>query len=248
MAGEGCAFLHAPAGFGPRPADHRLVRRVRGFEPAAGKRRLCQGRNAVPRRDLRSVGAVPLQRRPANARREWPDDRARSRRTSPALQQQLLGAIADTPLAKRNCSIRSTRPHARFLAFRSPHAQRWYERLKTSNCITDVRGDVLRIGFGIYQDEEDVDRLAGLLRGLHDCSRTVVRNRGLLMTLLVLAYTLNFIDRQIAGILAEPIKHDLGSTDRPARMARRHRFRAFLYRPRDSDCAQCRSRATAASS
>ena len=42
---------------------------------------------------------------------------------------------------------------------------------------------------------------------------TVVKNRGLLMTLLVLAYTLNFIDRQIAGILAEPIKHDLGLTD-----------------------------------
>ncbi len=42
---------------------------------------------------------------------------------------------------------------------------------------------------------------------------TAVRNRGLLMTLLVLAYTLNFIDRQIAGILAEPIKHDLGLTD-----------------------------------
>jgi len=26
-----------------------------------------------------------------------------------------------------------------------------------------VRGDVLRIGFGIYQDEDDVDRLVGLL-------------------------------------------------------------------------------------
>jgi predicted MFS family arabinose efflux permease len=33
------------------------------------------------------------------------------------------------------------------------------------------------------------------------------------MALLVIAYTLNFIDRQIAGILAEPIKHDLGLTD-----------------------------------
>jgi selenocysteine lyase/cysteine desulfurase len=31
------------------------------------------------------------------------------------------------------------------------------------NCITDVRGEVLRIGFGIYQDEEDVDRLIQLL-------------------------------------------------------------------------------------
>lgn len=54
-------------------------------------------------------------------------------------------------------------PHARFLAFRSPNAQRWYEQLKARNCITDVRGDVLRIGFGIYQDEGDVDRLVQLL-------------------------------------------------------------------------------------
>jgi selenocysteine lyase/cysteine desulfurase len=29
-----------------------------------------------------------------------------------------------------------------------------------------VRGDVLRIGFAIYHDEEDVDRLVELLGGL----------------------------------------------------------------------------------
>ena len=57
-------------------------------------------------------------------------------------------------------------PHARFLAFRSPNAQRWYAHLKAQNCITDVRGDVLRIGFGIYQDEDDVDRMIGLLGAL----------------------------------------------------------------------------------
>jgi predicted MFS family arabinose efflux permease len=34
-----------------------------------------------------------------------------------------------------------------------------------------------------------------------------------MMTFLVVAYTLNFIDRQIIGILAEPIKLDLGLTD-----------------------------------
>jgi predicted MFS family arabinose efflux permease len=38
-------------------------------------------------------------------------------------------------------------------------------------------------------------------------------SRGLMMTMLVIAYTLNFIDRQIIGILAEPIKGDLGLTD-----------------------------------
>ena len=38
-------------------------------------------------------------------------------------------------------------------------------------------------------------------------------SRNLMMTMLVVAYTLNFIDRQIIGILAEPIKADLGLTD-----------------------------------
>jgi selenocysteine lyase/cysteine desulfurase len=32
--------------------------------------------------------------------------------------------------------------------------------------VTDVRGDVLRIGFGLYQDETDVERLVELLREL----------------------------------------------------------------------------------
>jgi selenocysteine lyase/cysteine desulfurase len=58
-------------------------------------------------------------------------------------------------------------PHARFLAFQAPHAQRWYEELLGQNCVTDVRGEVLRIGFGLYQDAGDVDRLARLLRALN---------------------------------------------------------------------------------
>ena len=56
----------------------------------------------------------------------------------------------------------STGPHARFLAFRSPDAQRWCAELMAKGCITDVRGDVLRIGFGLYHDEEDVDAFAAL--------------------------------------------------------------------------------------
>ncbi|HEV2044375.1 MAG TPA: MFS transporter, partial [Sphingomicrobium sp.] len=42
---------------------------------------------------------------------------------------------------------------------------------------------------------------------------SAVSGRTLMMTMLVIAYTLNFIDRQIVGILAEPIKNDLGLTD-----------------------------------
>ncbi|MCM8558143.1 spinster family MFS transporter [Sphingomicrobium sediminis] len=44
-------------------------------------------------------------------------------------------------------------------------------------------------------------------------ARPVIANRNVMMAMLVIAYTLNFIDRQIIGILAEPIKTDLGLTD-----------------------------------
>jgi selenocysteine lyase/cysteine desulfurase len=83
------------------------------------------------------------------------------------LQAAFLDSFGQTPLADAELlNPLDGRPHARFLAFRSAQAQRWYAELKAKNCITDVRGDVLRIGFGIYQDENDVDRLTELLGGL----------------------------------------------------------------------------------
>src|SRR3982751_3548739 len=48
---------------------------------------------------------------------------------------------------------------------------------------------------------------------MRDGASSGTGNRKLVMALLVIAYTLNFVDRQIAGILAEPIKQDLGLTD-----------------------------------
>ena len=81
-----------------------------------------------------------------------------------ALQRRFLNAFPDTALADAELlNPVDDGPHARFLAFRSPNAQRWHEQLKAKNCITDVRGDVLRIGFGLYQDEADVDGLVTLL-------------------------------------------------------------------------------------
>lgn len=46
-----------------------------------------------------------------------------------------------------------------------------------------------------------------------NASDPAVKGRTLMMAMLVVAYTLNFIDRQIVGILAEPIKADLGLSD-----------------------------------
>jgi selenocysteine lyase/cysteine desulfurase len=73
----------------------------------------------------------------------------------------VLDRIAGTPLAEAELlNPRDGAPHARFLAFRSPNAQRWCEELRARSCITDVRGDVLRIGLGLYHDETDIDRFA----------------------------------------------------------------------------------------
>ncbi|MCQ3971537.1 kynureninase/PvdN C-terminal domain-containing protein, partial [Klebsiella pneumoniae] len=50
---------------------------------------------------------------------------------------------------------------ARFLALRHPQARSWQAALLAANVVTDVRDDVIRFGFGLYQDVEDLD---GLIR------------------------------------------------------------------------------------
>jgi selenocysteine lyase/cysteine desulfurase len=46
-----------------------------------------------------------------------------------------------------------------FLTFRTSDASEIHDQLRQRHVITDLRGDRLRIGFGIYHDPEDVDRL-----------------------------------------------------------------------------------------
>ena len=49
-------------------------------------------------------------------------------------------------------------PRARFVAFRHPEAQAWKKTLMEHDVITDVRDDVLRVGLGLYHDDEDIER------------------------------------------------------------------------------------------
>ena len=67
--------------------------------------------------------------------------------------------------ARVRSALRATRN--RFLAYRDPAAQRWCAELDAKGSVTDVRGDVLRIGFGLYHDEEDVEALAALAKELN---------------------------------------------------------------------------------
>ena len=168
MSGEGCAFMHAPPGFAPRP-------RITGWFAEFEDLTLPPGSVGYAKDATRFLGATfdpsALYRFTA-VRRMLAENGLTTLRISrhvESLQLRLLESLYRTPLSDAdllNPLDRDKGRHARFLAFRSPDAQRWYANLKARNCITDLRGDVLRIGFGIYQDEDDVDRLVELLRGL----------------------------------------------------------------------------------
>jgi kynureninase len=54
----------------------------------------------------------------------------------------------------------------RFIALRTSRAGAIDQALREQGVIVDHRGDILRIGFGIYQDESDVARLAATLAQL----------------------------------------------------------------------------------
>jgi selenocysteine lyase/cysteine desulfurase len=166
MAGEGCAFLHAPAGFGERPPitgwfaefeDLKLPPGMVGYRPDA----------------MRFMGATfdssGLYRFNA-VRRMLAKEVLTTARISAhveALQSQLLDRLGSSALGSAELlNPLDKAPHARFLAFRTERAQRWCDELAAKNCIVDVRGDVLRIGLGLYHDEGDVDRFAELARVL----------------------------------------------------------------------------------
>jgi selenocysteine lyase/cysteine desulfurase len=166
MAGEGCAFMHAPAGFGPRP-------RITGWYAEFEDLSLPPGSVGYAKDAGRFLGATfdasGLYRFVA-VRRMLAENSLTTATISgycEQLQQQLLRAIGRTSLRQADLlNPPDGRPHARFLAFRSPDAQRWHEALKAQNCITDVRGDVLRIGFGLYQDQGDVQRMIQMLEAV----------------------------------------------------------------------------------
>jgi len=159
MAGEGCAFLHAPPGFGPRPP-------VTGWFAEFEDLTLPPGSVGYARDASRFMGATfdPSALYRFNAVRRLLHENGLSTADiaahAAALQARLIAGIGQTALAAAELlNPLAGGAHARFLAFRGADAQHWYSALKSRNCITDVRGDVLRIGFGPYQDEADVDRL-----------------------------------------------------------------------------------------
>ena len=163
MSGEGCAFLHAPPGFGARPP-------ITGWFAEFEDLTLPPGSVGYRPDAMRFMGATfdasGLYRFNAVRRMLWENGLTTARVSAHVgrLQERLLDALAGTALAGAEHLNRAG--DARFLAFRSPDAQRWSSKLKERNCITDVRGDVLRIGLALYHDETDIEAFARLAEDL----------------------------------------------------------------------------------
>jgi selenocysteine lyase/cysteine desulfurase len=166
MAGEGLGLMHCPPGFGPRPP-------VTGWYAEFGELTAPPGGVGYTQDAMRFMGATfdpsALYRFVAIRRMLGEQGLTTSSISAhvAALQSELLHSIAGTALAEAELlNPLEGGDHARFLAFRSPRATDWQERLMAADCITDVRGNVLRIGLGLYHDSEDIAAFAALAAGL----------------------------------------------------------------------------------
>ncbi|KLK94625.1 aminotransferase V [Microvirga vignae] len=161
MAGEGACFMHCPPGWGLRPRDT-------GWYAAFGNLSDAQdGQVGYSTDGWRFMGATfdPSGLYRFNAAMRWLSDEgitpAIIHAHAKALQQQFLQHVTDCPLleqAKIVVPLDEMR-RGNFLTFETPQAQAIYRDLQGLRVITDVRGQRLRLGFGLYQTEEETDEL-----------------------------------------------------------------------------------------
>ncbi|MGF1616319.1 MAG: aminotransferase class V-fold PLP-dependent enzyme [Acidimicrobiia bacterium] len=162
MSGEGVCFLHVPGGYGRRPVDTGWY---------AGFGQLESGVSdevAFATDGSRFAGATydPSGVYRLGAVLGWLEstgiDAGAIHEHVVALQEQFLDSSPD--LGELTPGRGSDRGN--FLTFRHPDALARYQALHERNVITDFRGDRLRIGFGIYHDHDDVDRLIAITRSI----------------------------------------------------------------------------------
>lgn len=159
MAGEGAAFLHAPPGFGPRPA-------LTGWYAEFGDLEGPPGGVGYARDASRFLGATfdpsGLYRFVAAGRMLAAEGLSTAAVAAHAtgLRRLLLEKIAAGEAGRLSEAVPinppGDGPQARFLALRHPKALAWKQTLMEKDVAVDVRDDVLRVGLSIYHDEGDL--------------------------------------------------------------------------------------------
>ncbi len=169
MAGEGACFMHCPPGFAMRPRDT-------GWYASFGALSGPQGGVAYAEAGWRFMGATfdPSGLYRMGAVFDWLVaqglDAAAIHAHAHALQAIVADGLARRPcgvLALENLVVLLSEPaRSNFLTFRHADAPAWHDRLAEAGIVTDLRGDRLRLGFGLYQNAADaqllLERLAAL--------------------------------------------------------------------------------------
>jgi selenocysteine lyase/cysteine desulfurase len=161
MAGEGACFMHCPPGWGLRPRDT-------GWYAAFGNLTNAQDGGVGYSDDgWRFMGATfdPSGLYRFNAVMRWLSGEGITpgiiNAHAVALQHSFLRRVAGSA-AFREAKLVVPQDEMRrgnFLTFETPEAQIIYRDLQQLRVVTDVRGSRLRIGFGIYQTEEEVEQM-----------------------------------------------------------------------------------------
>ncbi|WP_396595075.1 aminotransferase class V-fold PLP-dependent enzyme [Brevundimonas sp. R86498] len=167
MTGEGAGLLHAPPGYCERPV---VTGWFAEFGNLMGPPEGVQYRGDAGRFWGATFDATPLYR--FNGVRRMLDEQGLttadisahadrlSARFAAALASGACGSLGEATVLNPVSGDNAAR--ARFLALKHRDAQAWRARLLEANVVTDVRDDVIRFGFGLYQTEEDVERLIGV--------------------------------------------------------------------------------------
>ncbi|WP_134494309.1 aminotransferase class V-fold PLP-dependent enzyme [Microvirga pakistanensis] len=168
MAGEGACFMHCPPDWGPRPRDT-------GWYAAFGALAAAQpGQVGYSADGWRFMGATfdPSGLYRFNAVMRWLRDEgitpAIVHAHAIALQQLFVQHVADIPALGRARLVvpEDEMRRGNFLTFETPGAQDLHAGLTQRHVVTDVRGNRLRIGFGLYQTQEEVSELVRRLQGM----------------------------------------------------------------------------------
>lgn len=169
MAGEGAAFLHAPAGFGPRPVLTGWYAEFGDLEGPPGGVGYVTGAGRFMGATFDPSGLYRFVAAGRMLEAEGLTTAAVAAHVR-ALQVSLLDKIAAGEAGPLKAAVAlnppGNGPQARFLALRHPDANAWKHALAAQGVVVDVRDDVLRVGLSVYHDEADIAAFCGVCAGL----------------------------------------------------------------------------------
>ena len=160
MSGEGVCFMHCPPGYGERPVNTGWYAGFGELESGVGQK--------VPfsSNGNRFAGATfdPSGIYRMAAVLDWLSNEGVDASDISRYVADLQGQFLATDVELGRLLPPPGLPRGNFLTFQTDRAGELYEKLHELDVITDYRGDRLRIGFGVYQDADDVKELIDRLR------------------------------------------------------------------------------------